>query len=420
MKEKFRKKESYLDGIEGMGNVDDFDDHGVKKIGSHLDGKNICVLVTSGIAAEKVPSLVRHYRHYGANVHIYVTPDAFHNVTEMNLQWSSLNPVVSELSYKSEHLIKNIDAYVVCPATANTIAKFAHGIGDNVVTTTLISALGRLEAEKSKIIVVPTMHGSMFNSIVKENLDSLVERGVSVMAPNYERGKLNIPGSHEIVARTIREISQSNLKGKSILLTAGPTPGWIDDVRYITNRFRGRLGVVIAEEAYLRGANIQLILGPGGINAPKYIPTENIDSYDEYKVKVLETLQKYDFDAGIFSAAVADYVPKQKVTGKIKSKGGLNNLELKETDKVIDLVRQEYPKLYMATFKFVIGMTPKELEDVSMARTKSYELVVANRGEEMTAKKQHSIIYDTNGKVSEGFTKQEIASKLLDVMGEKL
>lgn len=412
--EKFRKE------MQKMGDVETFDDHGVEKIGTHLEGKEIAVMVCGGIAAEKTPSLVRHFRHYGAKVRVYMTPDAENYVGKMNLEWSSGNKPVIELTSASEHLFRH-DAYVVAPATANTIAKFAYGIADNAVTSALVSALGRMEKGKTKIFVVPTMHGSMLNSITLGNLETLIAKGVCVIDPSFKRGKANMPGSHDIVVPVIRELSSSPLRGKSLLVTAGCTPGWIDNVRMICNKFSGKLGIAIADEAYLRGADVKFIFGWSLANVPRYLETTRVKSYDEYHNAVTQMLLQYQFDCGIFSAAVADYIPIERKAGKIPSRAGLKEIALKETAKVIQKVRQQYPKLYMATFKYEEGITPQQLEAIAMKRTgEGYELVVANRGEEMKGEMQHSIIYDRNGKVTEGFTKREIAERLLDLLAQRL
>src|SRR3989344_4144220 len=226
------------------------EDLSVERIGNHLEGKSIALLITGGIAAYKIPSLARHFRQYGANVFAYMTPEAKEYVAERALAWACANPVVSDLSYQSEHLRESIGAYIVAPATYNSIGKFANGIADNAVTTAFASALGRLERKETSILIAPAMHGSMQNSIYRKNLETLAEKGVRIIEPEYRMGKANLPGSHYIVVQTIRELSASSLKGKKILVTAGPTPGRIDDVRFVTNKFRGRLGINIAEEAY--------------------------------------------------------------------------------------------------------------------------------------------------------------------------
>jgi len=395
------------------------DDMKVEILGNQLKDKKIALLVTGGIAAYKIPSLVRHFRQYGAEVYVYQTEESKDYVTEKSLEWASQNNVVTKLTAGAEHLIENIDAYVIAPLTYNTLGKMANGIADNAVTTTFASALGRLESGLTSVLISPTMHGTMQNSIYKENLEKLISKGVKIIQPDMRMGKANMPDSHYIVLDAMREISKSSLKGKKILVTAGPIGGKIDDIRRMTNVFKGRLGIMIAEEAYMKGAEVRLILGDSGINYPKYIPTEQVEDFSEYREKVLECLAKEKYDIGIFSAAVADYIPEEKREGKIPSKGALNSIPLKQTTKVIEEVRNRFPELYMTTFKFEIGVSKEKLEEIARSRiNQGYELVVANRGEDMK-EKHNAIIMDKTGVISQPEDKKEIARKLIEILENK-
>jgi phosphopantothenoylcysteine decarboxylase / phosphopantothenate---cysteine ligase len=397
-------------------------DRDVDMLGSHLDGKDIGLFITSGIAAYKTPQLARHFRQYGANVQVYITPEGSRYVGLDALEWASLNPVITKLSPKAEHLA-DFDAYVVAPATLNTINKIAHGIADNAVTSTIASAFGKLQEDKSHpIMIAPAMHGSLeSNPAYKHSIEYLKNYGVKIIDPIHKWGKANFPSSHEVVAPTIREMSKSPLKGKSVLVTAGPTPVPIDDVRFITNKFKGRLGIKIAEEAYLRGADVKLVMGPGGLSAPSYIAADNIKNFDQYYEKVMGSLESKKFDAGIFSAAVADYRPKEVAKGKIPSGGKLKSIPMTNTVKVIDSVRKSFPGLYMVTFKYETNIMPEELERIANSRiNKGYDMVVANRGEEMNDTQHHSIIVDKNGIVSKPKTKDENARMILDALESRL
>jgi phosphopantothenoylcysteine decarboxylase / phosphopantothenate---cysteine ligase len=397
------------------------DDRDVERIGNHLEGKNIALLITGGIAAYKSPSLIRHFRQYGANVKVYLSEEGKNFVTKDALSWATgqenyKEPVIERLSPNAEHL-DHFDAYVIAPATYNTIGKFAYGIADNAVTSVLASALGKLEDQekygKTNIIMMPTMHGSMQNSIYKENLEKLIQKGVRVVEPDYKWGKANLPDTHTIVVETIRSISESYLKGKKILITAGPTPASIDNVRAITNRFRGRTGIAIAEELYLRGADVHLILGATGLSSPKYIPTTKIHGFQEYYDNVMKQLSEKEYDIGIFSAAVADYIPVEKVEGKIPSSGGLDQIKLKQTPKVIKEVREKYPGLYMATFKLESGISEENLIKIAQERIKQgYDLVVADRTEE----ENFFHIVDKTGVKETTHSKKELAASLSDML----
>jgi len=362
-------------------------DHDVSLVGDHLAGKRVALMVTGGIAAFKAPLVARALRRQGADVVAFVSSEALRYVTEDTLEWSTVNPVVRRLTASAEHLsdAAPFDAYLVAPATYNTLNKLAYGIADGVVTSSLASALGRLEQGETKVLVAPTMHGSLHNSILTESLQRLDRLGVRVVPPREGYGKHNIPSEETLVSEVCREVSTSPLRGVRVLVTGGPTPVPIDAVRRITNRFRGRLGAEIALELHLRGAEVRLIHGDGAFRPPDYVPYRVARTYDEYVQAVTEELAAAPTAAGIFSAAVADYRPQRVLPGKTASGGALAHLELVPTEKVIGLVRQRYPDLFMVTFKYQEGLSHDELMAIGRQRLEGLTgpgVVVANRGEE--------------------------------------
>ncbi len=363
----------------------DMGDHDVPQEGEHLQGKRIALLITGGIAAMKAPLLARALRRQGADVVAFVSQEALRYTTIDTLEWSTVNPVITRLTSAAEHLSDSapFDAYVVAPATYNTINKIRYGIADGVVTSSIASAIGRMEQGKTKILIVPTMHGSLHNSILTESLKFLAGMGIRIVPPREDYGKHNIPSERAIVAEVCREVSRSPLKGVPILVTGGPTPVPIDNVRRITNRFRGRLGVQITEELYLRGANVLLIHGDGAYRPREHLPYVIARTFDEYYDKVMQTLQEKPYRIGVFSAAVADYRPETVAEGKLPSGGYIQSIPLKPTVKVIEKVRERYPDLYMVTFKYQERILHEELIRVAKERLEKYEVVVANRGEEV-------------------------------------
>ena len=363
----------------------DLGDREVPLDGTHLQHKRIALLITGSIAAMKAPLIARALRRQGADVVAFASPEALRYTTIDTLEWSTTNPVVTKLTAAAEHLSDSdpFAAYLVAPATYNTINKMALGIADGVITSTLGSAIGRMERGKTKILVVPTMHGSLHNSILTESLNKLQSMGVRIVPPRIDYGKNNLPEEKEITAEVSRAVSRSPLKEVPIIITGGPTPVPIDNVRRITNRFTGKLGVEIAHELYLRGANVCLIHGQGSYSPPDYLPHQVVRTYEEYRTKVIEELTQHPYRVGIFSAAVADYQPEQIFPGKIPSGGALNTIKLVPTQKVIKLVKNKFPKLYMVTFKYQENISHEELIAIAQNRLQQgYPLVVANRGEE--------------------------------------
>ncbi|MDJ0636658.1 MAG: bifunctional phosphopantothenoylcysteine decarboxylase/phosphopantothenate--cysteine ligase CoaBC [Xenococcaceae cyanobacterium MO_188.B29] len=353
--------------------------------GNHLHNKRIALLITGSIAAMKAPLIARALRRQGADVVAFASPEALRYTTIDALEWSTTNTVVTKLTPAAEHLSDDnpFAAYLVAPATYNTINKMALGIADGVITSTLGSAIGRMERGKTKVLVVPTMHGSLHNSILIQSLKKLQTMGVEVISPRIDYGKNNLPEEKEIVAEVSRAVSRSPLKGIYIMVTGGATPVPIDNVRRITNRFTGKLGIEIAQELHLRGANVCLIHGQGSYLPPSYLPHQIITTYQEYRTKVIEELQHHPYHYGIFSSAVADYQPERVFPGKIPSGGVLKTINLVPTPKVITEVHNNFPELHMVTFKYQENVSHEELIAIAQDRLKQgYPLVVANRGEE--------------------------------------
>jgi phosphopantothenoylcysteine decarboxylase/phosphopantothenate--cysteine ligase len=362
-------------------------DHDVVLVGDHLRGKRVALLVTGGIAAFKAPLVARALRRQGADVVAFASSEALRYVTEDTLEWSTVNPVVTRLTAAAEHLsdAAPFDAYLVAPATYNTINKVAAGIADTPVTSALASALGRMEQGATKVLVVPTMHGSLHNSILTGSLERLAALGVRIVPPRQDYGKDNIPAEEVIVSEACRALSRSPLQGRRILVTGGPTPVPIDAVRRITNRFRGRLGAEITLELHLRGAEVRLVHGDGAFRPPAYLPFRVARTFDEYLEAVMEELAAAPTAAGVFSAAVADYRPKEVLPGKTPSGGAWKSMQLVPTPKVVELVRERFPDLYMVTFKYQEGVSHEELMEVGRSRLERLAgrgAVVANRGEE--------------------------------------
>jgi phosphopantothenoylcysteine decarboxylase / phosphopantothenate---cysteine ligase len=360
-------------------------DHDVPVAGVRLRGKRIALLVTGGIAAMKAPFLARGLRRHGATVTAFASEEALRYTTVDALEWSTTRPVVTRLGAAAEHLsdAEPFDAYLVAPATYNTINAFRQGIAHNAITSTLASALGRLERGQTRILLAPTMHGTMHNAILTESLRALTALGVDVIPPREDYGKHNLPDTRAIVAAVCRATSTSPVRGVPILVTAGPTPVPIDGVRRITNRFRGRLGIAISDELHLRGADVLHIQGDGARLPEPYVPCRVARTYDDYRELVTAALAEKRYAAGVFSAAVADYRPREAAVGKIASGRDRLPIELVPTVKVIDEVRERYPDLKMISFKYQERITHDALMAIARERLgRGHSAVVANRGEE--------------------------------------
>jgi phosphopantothenoylcysteine decarboxylase/phosphopantothenate--cysteine ligase len=389
-------------------------DHDVPPASDRLKGKRIALLVTGGIAAMKTPQIARGLRRHGATVVAFASDDALRYVAREALEWATLGPVVSSLTWQAEHLSDGapFDAYLVAPATHNTIAKMAYGLGDTVVTSTLVSAIGRMELGRTQILVAPTMHGTMHNAILVENASKLARLGVRFITPRDDFGKHNLPDTDVLCAAVGRALSTSALIGKRIMVTAGPTPVPIDGVRRIVNRFRGRLGADIAEELTWRGADAELILGDGAWRPRVPLNLTIVRTYDEYRDTVVSRAQEGVF-AGVFSAGVADYRPAQAVQGKIASGQASLALMLEPTEKVIDMAMDADPNMACVAFKYLESVSEEELIRVAAKRLDRASIVVATRGEDTQGSGQRALMVRRDGVVAiEG--KRNIAVAIAD------
>ena len=386
---------------------------------THLQNKRVALLVTGSIAAIKAPLIARTLRRQGADVVAFASPEALRYTTIDALSWSTTNPVVTELTANAEHLSDDnpFAAYLVAPATYNTINKTALGIADSIITSTLGSAIGRMEQGKTQVLIAPTMHGSLHNSILTQSLQKLDRLGVQIIPPKVANGKNNLPEEKAIAYAVCRAVSKSSLKNIPILVTGGPTPVPIDNIRRLTNRFTGRLGTCIAEELYLRGAKVKLIHGQGSYSPPSYLPHQIVTTYDEYFTEVMTHLQR-SYRFGIFSAAVADYQPTQVFPGKILSGGTLSKIELVSTKKVISEVKAKFPDLNTIAFKYEENISHEELINIAQARLQQgYRMVVANRGEEHQATgAQVAYLVTKEQPPQKAVGKQEIAKAIADYL----
>lgn len=394
----------------------DMGDHDVPPASERLARKRVALLVTGGIAAMKTPQIARGLRRHGADVTAFTSTDALRYVAREALEWACLGQVVDGLTWRAEHLSDGapFDAYLVAPATHNTIAKMAQGIGDTLVTSALISALGRMEQGRTQVLVAPTMHGSMHNAQLVDNSKRLAAQGVHFIAPRDAYGKHNLPDTDVICTAVGRALSNSALKGKRILVTAGPTPVPIDGVRRIVNRFRGRLGADIAAELTWRGADAELLLGDGAWRPSAPMRLSIARTYDDYRDMVLERVEQGLF-AGIFSAGVADYRPKQVVDGKIVSGSAELPLLLEPTEKVIDLAMDAGRDMHTVAFKYLEKVSEEELIRVASKRLDRAGLVVATRGEDTKGREQRALMVKREG-VTPVEGKAKIASAIADYL----
>jgi phosphopantothenoylcysteine decarboxylase/phosphopantothenate--cysteine ligase len=402
----------------------------VSSLSSFLQGRSVALCVTGSVAAVECVNLARLLMRHGAGVFPVMSLMAQKIIHPYLLEWATGNEVVTELTGKIEHIAlagkhdEHVDLVIIAPATANTIGKIANGIDDTPVTTTASSALGA----GIPVLVVPAMHESMYNHpAVLENIKKLQEFGVEVMSPRMEEAKAKIPDSSYIIEKVFKLLGPKDLVGRRFVVTAGPTRGWIDRVRFITNPSTGKMGIAIAQEILARGGAVNLILGPTFEKPPMEANVTRVEtSEDMYKV-VMSTLSENNIDAFISTAAVLDFIPEKTEDKKIQSGQNLS-INLVPSSKIINEVRKKYKDLLIVGFKVESGLNDDELE--ARARKKITEgicdLVVAND------EKRKGVAFgvDTNEVIVVGpkqfkvkislAPKREVARQIMDIIVEKI
>ncbi|MGB6545809.1 MAG: bifunctional phosphopantothenoylcysteine decarboxylase/phosphopantothenate--cysteine ligase CoaBC [Candidatus Acidiferrales bacterium] len=312
----------------------------------------IALGVSGGVAAYKAAELVRRLQQDGLDVQVIMTASAQEFVTPLTFaaltgqkvitDMFGQQPAAANVESAIEHIAvaQRIDALVVAPATANTIAKMARGVADDFLTTLYL-------ATTAPVIVAPAMNVNMWeHAATQENIATLRARGVHVVAPEEGYLACGMTGAGrlagtEAIAETVRAVLglRRDLAAESILITAGPTREDIDPVRYLTNRSSGKMGYALALAALRRGAHVTLISGPVEIAAPQGVDLVPVRSAEQMHRAVLEHLTGSTIV--IMAAAVADYRPVAPANKKIKRRPGPMTLELESTPDILADVARE-------------------------------------------------------------------------------
>lgn len=312
-----------------------------------LQGKRIVLGITGSIAAYKACYLIRGLIKEGAEVQVVITPSGKEFITPLTLSTLTGKPVVSEFFDRRDgswhsHVQLGLwaDAMIIAPASASTIGKMACGIADNMLITTYLSM-------KAPVFIAPAMDLDMYaHPSTQRNLDTLrsygnhiIEPGTGFLASKLEgKGRMEEPDKIiEVLDRFFEE--QTDLQGKKILITAGPTYEKLDPVRFIGNYSSGKMGIALAEECALRGASVELICGPVSISTrhPRIHRTD-VESAAQMYQAATKTFP--DADAAILCAAVADFAPASVAENKIKREGNRLTLELAPTQDIAKALGQ--------------------------------------------------------------------------------
>ncbi|MDO4599933.1 MAG: bifunctional phosphopantothenoylcysteine decarboxylase/phosphopantothenate--cysteine ligase CoaBC [[Ruminococcus] gnavus] len=389
-----------------------------------LKGKTVVLAVSGSIAAYKIASLASALKKLHANVQVLMTQNAVNFINPITFESLTGNKCLVDtfdrnFQYSVEHvaLAKQADVVLVAPASANVIGKIAHGIADDMLTTTVMAC-------RCKKIITPAMNTNMFeNPILQDNLKILEHYGYEVISPAVgylacgDTGAGKMPEPEVLLQYILREIAyEKDMQGKRVLVTAGPTQESIDPVRYITNHSTGKMGYAIAKMCMLRGADVTLVSGPTAIEKPEFVDVVDVVTAKEMYDEV--TKRAKDQDIIIKAAAVADYRPKTVSSEKMKKKEDDLSLSMERTDDILKFLGE-----HKKEHQFLCGFsmeTENMLENSRRKLEKKHlDMIVANNlkveGAGFAGDTNVVTIITSQGEVSLGrMTKEETALKILD------
>ena len=352
----------------------------VSSDGSELAGKKIVLCITGSVAAYKAIELARLLMRHGGDVTCVASKAATDLIKPSYFKWATGNDVITKLTGDLEHIkvadYKQSDLIVVYPCTANTLGKLANGIDDTPISTVLSVGFG----SKIPIIISLAMHQAMYeNPAVVKNIEFLKSK-VWFISPQFVEGKAKAAEPEQVLDFVLKKYgASSTLKGKKVLITAGPTIEYIDPVRVITNQSSGRTGVLLARELVLSGAKVTFVYGPGTEPAPKGAKVVRVKTSREMLEAVRHEMRQR-WDIVVLAAAVSDYTVESPSKTKVKSNSEKMVIKLKKVPKIIDEVKKIQKDVFLVGFKAETDVSQEKL--VALSRKKLQEshadVIVAN------------------------------------------
>jgi phosphopantothenoylcysteine decarboxylase/phosphopantothenate--cysteine ligase len=348
-----------------------------------LTGKTVVLGVTGSIAAYKIADLASKLSKLNCNIHVIMTQNATNFINPITFETLTNNKCLVDtfdrnFQYSVEHvaLAKQADVVLIAPATANVIAKMAHGIADDMLTTTVLAC-------GCKKIVAPAMNTQMLeNPITQDNLDMLKHYGFEIIEPATgmlackDVGAGKLPETDELLDYILKAVAyEKDMKGLRVLVTAGPTQEALDPVRYITNHSTGKMGYAIAKNAMLRGAEVTLVTGETAIPKPRFVDVVPIKSAADMFDAVTSRAEEYDII--IKAAAVADYTPSVVSDEKMKKSDIELAIPVERTEDILKyLGEHKLPHQFLCGF----SMETENMLENSRRKliSKNLDMIVAN------------------------------------------
>ena len=389
-----------------------------------LKDKTILLGVTGGIAAYKSASLASRLVKAGAEVRVIMTEHATNFINPITFETLTGHKCITDtfdrnFEFQVEHvsLAKKADVIMVAPATANVIAKLAHGLADDMLTTTIL-------ASHAPKLVAPAMNTGMYeNPVTQDNLALLKKYGMEVIEPAAghlacgDEGKGKMPEPEILYEHILRSCAcKQDMKGLKVLVTAGPTQEAVDPVRFLTNHSSGRMGYSIAKACMLRGADVTLVTGRTALTPPLFVDVVPVVSAKDMYDAVIS--RSDEMDIIIKAAAVADYRPVHVAEEKVKKSDGSFSLELERTDDILAyLGEHKRPGQFLCGFSMetenMLENSRKKLEKKHLDMIAANNLKVPGAGFETTTN-IITIITPDSVKELELMSKDDAAFRLLD------
>ncbi|MGR8952690.1 MAG: bifunctional phosphopantothenoylcysteine decarboxylase/phosphopantothenate--cysteine ligase CoaBC [Gammaproteobacteria bacterium] len=392
------------------------------------EAKHVLVGVSGGIAAYKAAELVRLLRKHGADVRVAMTAAATQFVSPLTFQALSGNAVHTDLlDAEAENAMDHIslarwaDQMIVAPATANIIAKFSHGLADDLLTTLYLAAT-------CPVYIAPAMNQAMWSKpVTQENLQTLRRHGVQVIGPGQgeqacgETGPGRMSEPSEICAALFAEPAVPCLQGLKVLISAGPTREPLDPVRYITNRSSGKMGYALAEAAAKAGASVTLVSGPVQLPPPANVETVRVETAAQMYDAVIARAENHDIYIG--AAAVADYTPAVMQPEKIKKQGEEATLVLHKTRDILAEVAALHQRPF--TVGFAAETTDLEAYALDKLTRKNLDMIAANwvgreEGGFDSAQNALEVFWKGGKKMLAMTDKGRLAEHLVELIAERL
>jgi phosphopantothenoylcysteine decarboxylase / phosphopantothenate---cysteine ligase len=386
-----------------------------------LKDQTIVLGITGGIAAYKAADLASKLTQAGAKVEVVMTQSAQKFITPLTLRNITRRPVVTDMfelasEYSVEHvaLAEAADVVVIAPATANTIARLAAGIADDMLGTVVL-------ATEAPVIVAPAMNDNMYkNSVTQKNVEKLKARGFTFIEPEMGRlasgkiGKGRLPETATIIEVIEKVLGKKNdLAGKCVVVTAGGTQEPIDPVRLITNRSSGKMGYALAEAARDRGAQVTLISAPAALSPPDGVEIIKVKTVADLREAVLKAVKKAD--VLIMAAAVSDFRVAKQSGQKIKKQGGKLSLELVENEDFLLELPDNFIKVgFAAESENMVANAKKKLKEKRLDMIVANDITQSDAGFDVDTNRV--TIIDKNGKVEDMplMSKRDVAERILD------